>query len=116
MATVPGSAGRSRSSMTTPHAASGDARDRSPDWEYGDLSWPAPSQRVDERCDVDIAGAGRLLLLGGRRGLGFEVVVGPVDGALDQLAEKRAVDDDRPALCELDQRAGCARLGRRLSR
>jgi hypothetical protein len=36
--------------------------------------------------------------------------VGALDRALDELAVERAVDDDRPALLELDQDAGCARL------
>ena len=44
-----------------------------------------------------LAGAGGLLLLGGRGRLGLEVVVGALDRALDELAVQRAVDDDRPA-------------------
>ena len=44
------------------------------------------------------------------RGLGLELVIGALDRALDELAVQRAVDDDRPALLELDQHAGGARL------
>ena len=58
-----------------------------------------------------LARARGLLLLGGRGGLGVELVVGALDRGLDELAVERAVDDDRPAgAVELDQHAGCARL------
>jgi hypothetical protein len=55
--------------------------------------------------------AGGGLLLGGRCGLGVELVVGALDRGLDELAVQRAVDDDRPPRSvELDQHAGGARL------
>jgi hypothetical protein len=57
-----------------------------------------------------LAGAGGLLLLRRRGGLGLEAVVGALDRCLGELAVERAIDDDRPALLELDQDAGGARL------
>jgi hypothetical protein len=46
-----------------------------------------------------------LLLLGGRGGLGGQLVDGAPERALDELAVEGPVDDDRPAALELDQHA-----------
>jgi hypothetical protein len=50
-----------------------------------------------DRVGRRLAGARGPLVLGGRGGLGLELVVAALDRALDELAIQRAVDDDRPA-------------------
>jgi hypothetical protein len=50
-----------------------------------------------DRVDRRVGRAGGLLLLGGHRRLGVELVAGALDRGLDELAVQRAVDDDRPS-------------------
>jgi hypothetical protein len=59
------------------------------------------------RVRLGLAPAGGALLLGDRRGLGLEIVVGAFDGALDELAVQPAVDDDRPAAIVMPRRRLC---------
>jgi hypothetical protein len=65
---------------------------------------------IDTGSAARLFSARRLLLLGRRRRLALELGVGALDRLLYELAVERAVDDDRPAALELDQRAGGARL------
>jgi hypothetical protein len=62
------------------------------------------------RVRLGLAAVGGLLLLGDGRDLRVQLVVGAPDGALDEFAVERAVDDDRPAAIELDQHRGGASL------